>query len=284
MDPAFARRRLRDRLRRLREAAGFTQRQVAEAMEWSPSKVIRMESGNVGVSVTDLRVLLPHYGVEDADEVNQLISMARTAKSKPWWERYKSSVPAPAFFTYLAYEGNASVIRLFSPFRIPGLLQTEEYMREIFHSSGASEEAVDSRVELRLERQERLLQPSGPNLNFILDESVLRRPVRTKGTMRRQLTHLLESFEQPNITIRVMKYSDGIYPKCFAPYVILEFENTEEDLVLYLEENRTVKEGASDGPDEYSPADYLEVFFSLEQIASTDRTCDLLQEALRDFE
>ncbi|UXX98027.1 helix-turn-helix domain-containing protein (plasmid) [Streptomyces sp. AD2-2] len=279
---------MRDRLRRLREGAGFTQREVAEAMDWSNSKVIRIESGNVGISVTDLRALLQHYGLTDEAQANELIAMARAAKTRPWWERYKTSASSQPFLTYLSYEGNASILRIFSPFRIPGLLQTEEYMREVFESGGVSVEDADLRAELRLERQERMLRPDGPNLNFILDENTLRRPVRSNSTMRRQLTHLAEISANSSATIRVMRFSDGMYSKCFDPYVILEFESAEEDLVLYLENHRTIKEGSSEASsgvpsDGSSPSDYLEVFFGLEQIANTERTRDLLQDAARYF-
>ncbi|MFI0515846.1 helix-turn-helix domain-containing protein [Streptomyces sp. WSLK1-5] len=283
-DPVLQRRRLRDKLRRLREASGFTQKDVAEAMDWSPSKVIRIESGNVNISVTDLRALLQHYGVEDRAEVDELVTTARLAKQRPWWERYKNNLEHPAFFAYLSYEGQASIVRGFSPFRIPGLLQTEEYMNEIFESGGASESGANLRAELRLERQERLIRPDGPKLNFILDESVIRRPVRSRGVMRRQLAHLLELTESPNITLRVMEFSAGMYPLCFNPYLLLEFENSEQDLVVYLDEKKTIKEGnVDDLPDGSSPSEYLEAFFGLEQIARKDNARDLIRLAIDDF-
>nr|WP_239155650.1 helix-turn-helix transcriptional regulator [Streptomyces sp. SID14446] len=275
---------MRDRLRRLRESCSFTQKDVAEAMDWSPSKVIRIESGNVSISVTDLRILLQHYGVEDQAEVDELVTTARLAKMRPWWEKYKNNLDSPAFFAYLSYEGYASILRGFSPFRIPGLLQTEEYMTEIFESGGASESGALLRAELRIERQDRLMGPEGPQMNFILDESVIRRPVRSKGVMRRQLAHLLALEEKPNITIRVMELSAGMYPRCFNPYLLLEFESSEQDLVVYLEDNKTIKEGnAEDRPSGSSPSDYLEVFFGLEQIAHRENARDLLQRAIREF-
>ena len=69
--PAVARRRLRLALRRAREEKGFTQHQVAEEMEWSISKVMRIESGEVTVSVNDTRSLLTYLGITDSDEVSR---------------------------------------------------------------------------------------------------------------------------------------------------------------------------------------------------------------------
>ncbi|MGW7823493.1 helix-turn-helix domain-containing protein [Streptomyces puniciscabiei] len=283
MDPALQRRRLRDRLRRLREAIGYTQREVAEAMEWSPSKVIRIESGSVGISVSDCRILLQHYGVDPA-EAEEIVSMARDAKARPWWERFRNTVSSQPFLTYLSYEGHAQILRGYSPLRVPGLLQTEEYMHEIFQNAGVAESDASLRAELRVERQERMFRSDGPKLHFIIDESVIRRPVRTKTTMRRQLTHLKELVDRPNVTIRVMKFSDGMYPMFSVPYLILEFDSSEQDLVLYLEEKSTVREGSSEGSmDDTSPSHYLEIFFGLEQIAPTERTVDLIDNAIRDF-
>lgn len=291
-DPVLQRRRLRDKLRRLRESCDFTQKGVAEAMDWSPSKVIRIESGNVGISVTDLRILLQHYRVTDPLVVEDLVGIARAAKMRPWWEKYKNNL-SPAFLAYLSYEGHVSILRQFAPFRIPGLLQTEEYMYEVFESNRVadksgriSESDISLRAELRIERQERLLGPDGPELNFILDESVIRRPAKSRSVMRGQLHHLLEMTENPKVTLRVVPLSTGMYPKCFNPYSVLEFESTEQDLVVYLEDVnvKTIKEGyAEDAPDGYSPSDYLEVFFELEQVAPTTDARDLLEQAMEAF-
>ena len=54
-DPAVQRRLLRGELRRARNAAKLRQAEVAEAMDWSPSKLIRIEKGDVNVSTNDLR-------------------------------------------------------------------------------------------------------------------------------------------------------------------------------------------------------------------------------------
>jgi transcriptional regulator with XRE-family HTH domain len=59
------RRWLRTELREARRRAGFTQRQVASEMDWSPSKMLRIESGSVGISTTDLQALLRYYQVAD---------------------------------------------------------------------------------------------------------------------------------------------------------------------------------------------------------------------------
>jgi transcriptional regulator with XRE-family HTH domain len=87
-DPAIHHRRLRSELRNAREAMGMTQRDVAKAMDWSRSKLIGMESGAVKTSITDLRALLDHYGVDSA-QIASLVDIARAPREPTRWSIYK---------------------------------------------------------------------------------------------------------------------------------------------------------------------------------------------------
>ena len=80
--PAVARRRVRLAVREAREAKDFTQGQVAEAMEWSLSKVMRIETGEVTVSPNDLRPLLAHLGITDKARVDELVRDAKLSRSR----------------------------------------------------------------------------------------------------------------------------------------------------------------------------------------------------------
>ncbi len=128
-DPAILRRRLRSELRKARDTAGMTQRDVAVAMDWSQSKLIRIESGAVNISTNDLRALLGHYSV-DSDRSNALVDIARAAREPTPWSIYKD-VATPEYIAFLGYEASASIIRNFEPLLVPGLLQTEEYARTV---------------------------------------------------------------------------------------------------------------------------------------------------------
>ncbi len=146
-DPVLSRRHLVSTLQQLREAAGLTQRQVAEALEWSMSKVARIESGTVRVSTTDLRALLGLYGA--TDEAARLTAMARLARRRPWFAVYEHARD-PGFTAFLGYEGAASEIREFQTLTVPGLLQTEDYATAILEANLASH--IEERRELRLKR------------------------------------------------------------------------------------------------------------------------------------
>src|SRR3954471_709174 len=90
VSPTVARRRLRLALREAREKAKLTQQEVAEQMEWSLSKVIRIESGDVSIAPNDLRPLLAYLGVKDRTLVNELLAFAKIARTRQhaaWYQK-----------------------------------------------------------------------------------------------------------------------------------------------------------------------------------------------------
>lgn len=235
--PTIQRSRLRAELRRARREAGLTQEQVAEAMDWSLSKLIRIEGGTVNVSTTDLRALLAHYQITDPKEVDSLVALARAARERSWANAYKEII-SPQYLSYIEYESSASIIRQFEPMVIPSLLQTEEYMRVIVGAMGATSEREDMLVQLRLRRQELLEQDRQPELYFVMDEAVVRRHVGGADAMRRQLGHLLTMAGRDNITIEIVPFSAGYHPGMRGPLVLFEFPDARDDDVLYLENSR----------------------------------------------
>lgn len=273
----IARRRLRDALRRLREAAGFTQRQVAEEMDWSLSKLIRIEAGQVTVSTTDLRALLQHYGVSEPDEVGRLVTLAKSVRERAWWSVYKT-VTTPTHLAFVAYESSASVIRNFEPLLIPGLLQTPEYAREILRMEGLDN--LDDHVELRMARQDLLTRDDGPEVHFIMDHAVIRRAVGGPAVMRRQLRHILELAKSPRVTVRIVPWWAGLYSRYRISYAYLEFPNPDDPDVLFLEQPTDILITVEGAPDR-APSEYLAAFWEAEQLASVALGTALLEEAVQ---
>lgn len=279
-DPTIHRRRLRSELRKAREASGKTQRETAGAMDWSMSKLIRIESGDVRVSTNDLRALLAYYEVPP-QRVIQLVEVARAAREPARWSRYRD-VASPEFLTFLGYESSAAIIRNFEPTLVPGLLQTEEYARAVI-SAVEPPQKTDALVDLRVERQEILVRENPPDLHFVLDESVIRHLVGGADVMRRQLAQLRELAEQPHIHVRVIRFENGMYPRMRIPYVLFEFEAPEDEDVLYVE-NATgellVRENLTAGNEQDGPVGFLQSFWQLEQLAPVEETPGILERAL----
>jgi Domain of unknown function (DUF5753) len=270
----------------------MTQGAAAKAMDWSVSKLIRIEAGTVAISVNDLRALLNHYGVTKEKQVDTLVDMARSARQSSWLSAYKD-VAGDVFLTYLGYETGATRSYGFEPVFVPGLLQTEEYALEVLRVIRGSKDPqrIDRLVELRLARQERILSAAdGVKLNFLLDESVIRRTVGGPDVMRRQVGYLLDATERDNLTIRILPFTCGLYRSMRVPFVVLEFADNEDEAILYLEYPQGEEliredgpydaEGGADPADPTAPPTYLQIFSELQQLTSEDETLDILRAAL----
>jgi transcriptional regulator with XRE-family HTH domain len=284
-DPAVHRRRLRSELRKAREAAGMTQRDVARAMEWSLSKLLRIESGAVSISTNDLRVLLTHYGVADQPRVDELLKLARASRERSWWSIYRD-VANPETISFLGFESSASIIRNFQPLLVPGLLQTEEYAREVIRTiegPDVSGRRLSELLELRMERQDVLVREVAPHLHFIIDEAVIRRVVGGPEVMLRQLRHVRDAMEKPNTTVRVVPFSQGLYPAMRVGYVMFEFPDAEDENILYIENPRgemIIRESSPEEEDEGTSVKYLEIFWELEQLAPKERAPAAIDDAI----
>jgi transcriptional regulator with XRE-family HTH domain len=262
-ESAALRRRLTVELKRLRGQAKLTQRQVADSLDWSPSKVIRIEQGTVRIGVTDLQALLRLYGVSDSDVISELTAMARDSKKLPFTE-YREVVSAETL-RYFQYEANALIIRQVHALLVPGLLQIEEYSRAVLETFGARPEAAEKIVDSRKERQELFDQSEPPEAFFILDEAVLRRAVGGKKTMSRQIDHLVEMSRRPDITIQVVPFSVGAHSAMQGPFVHLEFPAENDPDVIFVE--NTLGDTIF-RDDEEITAQYREQFWVLEDLAA----------------
>jgi transcriptional regulator with XRE-family HTH domain len=240
--PTVGRRRLRVALRKARDAVGLTQDQVAGQMEWSLSKVIRIENGTVGISTNDLRALLRLYEVTDDAEVQEFLALARTARRRGWWNAYKDAFPA-AFTEFMGLEADAAVHRYFQSVAVPGIMQTEAYARAMVLATAPHDlrdDEFESMVKARLMRQQGVLDRAAPpKILAILDESVIRRIVGDRTVMRDQLASLIAFARRPTITIRILPFSAGPHPVMAGGSLVLEFADAADDPVLYVENAMT---------------------------------------------
>lgn len=275
-DPAVQRRRLRIELRALRKRSGHTQRDVAEAMDWSPSKLIRIENGDVRITPIDLRALLAYYGVRDSERVESLVDMARSSRQDLWAE-FRDVHTGP-WLTFLGYESSASVMRTFDTLFIPGILQTEEYALAVYAARAVPLEVAERRWEARLRRQSLHERDEPPEMYFIVDESTLRRQVGGTRVMHRQLEYLRELGDLSHITVRVVPFTVGAYFSLGRPFVHLEFPDASDDDLLHIED---FAGGVTMRDDVEATSDAVENFLKLEDIAlTTQQTRRMLDELI----
>jgi len=235
--PTVPRRLLGAQLRRLREERGITLEDAGNVIRASGSKMSRLETGRVGFKDRDITDLLTFYEVTDEQQCDALRKLARNASAHGWWHDYSDVLPA-WFAAYVGLEEAATSIRTYEIQFVPGLLQTEDYARAVtllgHHGAPAAE--IEQRVGLRMARQVLLAEPRPMHLWAVLDEAVLRRPAGRPGVMRRQLQHLLEAAERPNVTIQVIPFAAGAHAAAGGPFSILRFAERDLPDVVYLEQ------------------------------------------------
>ena len=224
------------KLRRLRTDMGLSRKEAAEAIRASEWKIHRLENGQVGFKERDVIDLLRLYGVIDPDEVDAFVVLSREANTPGWWQNYGDVLPQ-WFRAYVDLESAATLIRTNEGQFIPGLLQTDDYMRAVVsgaHLDNSSEE-VGRRVRLRLARQTLLTREHPPRIWAVVDEAALRRPVGGREVMRGQLERLIDATKLPNVTLQILPFATGAHCAMVGAFSILRFADQELPDVVYLE-------------------------------------------------
>jgi hypothetical protein len=224
-------------LRAARDSAEFTQERAAESLDWSLSKLIRIEAGSVGISTTDIRAMLQLYKVVEPAEINQFVSLARLTRQRDWLAPFKEYLPA-AYLAYIGLEREADRLRFFQPAVVPGILQTAAYGAAVTRATALADDAdlrSEASDEVRQQRQQHLLEgPRAPAIDVLLDEAVLHRVFGSRAILDEQLSHLVGLGAAPHITLRVLPFTAGVNT-VGGPFVILEFNDDADADAVYLE-------------------------------------------------
>lgn len=218
-------------LRRLREQVGLTLEEAAPKLDWSVSKLGRIEHGQQGVDVHGVRSMLDLYDIGGA-QWTEIIELTRAARQKGWWHAYGLSNAG-----FLALEADAAVLYDYNLAFVPGLLQTPNYARAVFRGSPQPRTAaeLDRAVKIRLFRQRRLTEDPPLELVAIVDETALRRPIGGVEVMRDQLRHLVTQAALPSVCFQVVPISVGAYQGMNGSFTVLGFAEPDEPAIAYLE-------------------------------------------------
>jgi transcriptional regulator with XRE-family HTH domain len=229
--PTIRRRELGTVLKALRAERGWTAEHVATALEISPSKLSRLETGQRGASARDINALSDLYGVGQ-EERQRLLDLARAGKQRAWWQPL--GLP---YSTYMGLEAEATAIFDYGLGIIPGLLQGPDYARAVVRATEPAlpPQAVEQRVQGRMTRQQLLFRADGPRFEAVVDESVLHRVVGSPDVMRAQLQRLLELSTLPGVTLRVIRYEAGALPAGNNKFIILSFAQPTVADVVFIE-------------------------------------------------
>jgi transcriptional regulator with XRE-family HTH domain len=242
VSPTVARRRVRLAVREARELMGKTQLEVAEEMEWSLSKVIRIENGDVSISPNDLRPLLSYLGIKDRSRVADLIADAKTARARThvsWWQEPKFRDLSDVLRRYFEYESVATAIRTYSIRYIPGPLQLPEHAVALTGSldDELSESLITQVVEARRRRRESVMSRLGKTLTFftVLDQAVFMRSTGGAVSFSKQLSDLHSLATQGLVRIRMLPFSLDIPIANNASFDLLSLSGLEGNEIMYRE-------------------------------------------------
>ncbi|MFI8083457.1 helix-turn-helix domain-containing protein [Kitasatospora sp. NPDC086009] len=187
-----------EELRFYRELGGYTQEELGKLLHCNRTNITRYESG---------KRRMPPESVEEADQL-----MGTGGLLKRLWDRvdWNAEIEHPDWFqNHADMESEAVAVRVFQHSVVHGLLQCREYARAVFEASDAAgnPELIEERTAARLGRQKRFLDPDGPLLVAILDESAIRTVFGGSKVMMRQMEHLLKVAQLPNVIIQVAPFA-----------------------------------------------------------------------------
>ncbi|WP_066938774.1 helix-turn-helix domain-containing protein [Microtetraspora fusca] len=193
-------------LRRLREEAHLSGKELAERLGWQASKVSRIENARQTATEDDVVTWGQAVGAVP-DTVDDLIERARglVERHDSWRQRHRSGLAALQE-DLRDLESRTRTFRAFEPGIVIGLLQTAEYARNIFTRVRRLYEAtddIDAAIRVRMQRQEILYDPAR-SFRFVLPEAVLRYRFAPLDVMRGQMDRLLAVTTLPNVEFGVI--------------------------------------------------------------------------------
>ncbi|MET8141437.1 helix-turn-helix transcriptional regulator [Sphaerisporangium sp. NPDC005288] len=196
-------------LRRHRQAAELTQRQLGERIGYSDSLVAMVESCKRAPSRQFAELCDRALGLDG--------TMARLYAATTWRT-------APDYLRpWLEEEQDATGLRTWQPTLVPGLLQTKAYAREILATwPGIGAEELEERLAGRMERQTMFNGEMPPDFTVVIDEDVISHVIGDTKIMREQLTHLLEIARHPQVTLQVVPYAARPHCGAMGGFIIAE--------------------------------------------------------------
>ncbi|MBF6519744.1 DUF5753 domain-containing protein [Nocardia farcinica] len=237
--PTVAGRELSVRIRRQAADRAVTASQMARWLSVSPQYFSQIMQGKGTFTEEKLVLLLDRLEFEP-DERDDLLALRGIAKMRNPYAEY-SALYDDALLQLFGLEAGADAIRSFEIAVVPGLLQTEDYIRAIMRSAVADARPteVEQRVRVRLRRQQFLTGPAGGRLRAIVGQSALMYEVGGPEVHGAQLRHLLELPGKLGeaVELRVVPFEAGgtLASLNSATFHLLDFASPRLPTVAWLE-------------------------------------------------
>lgn len=292
---------LRELLVEYRKRAGLTQADVIRELDWSESKIHRVENGPQLPQTSDVIAMLALFGIT-GEAGEDVVQLARDSKGKTFSSTYKRVISRD-FGAYLDYELYADKILSYETKFVPGQVQQGDYAMSVLryvgeHKSDEAEEIAKLRRDLREDRATKLIEdPDGPEIFFIIDEGALHHAFGGEDAgWTHRYDSMLRVFKRldecntivregvkdlnPRISIQIVPFEYGAYKPYRGPFVILDFDATDVSGRHYTEKPRVYLENPTSEvftADQKLVEEYSDMFARLRQdIPGPEVTSDIL--------
>jgi len=254
------------RLRQARADAGLSVRALGIKANIPFSQISKWETGSAIPSIDQVTAVVYAAGVSPED-MREILAIARRVHEPDWLTVGVTGLPTQ--LTGVMECENAAVhIVEWSPFAVPGLLQTNDYIRTARSVSGWTGSELGIRVMVQGGRQDVVKRRANPVLfDAFIGEAVLFEQTGSQEMRRDQLHYLLEMSNRSNITIQLVPLRREWHPGFAGPFVLYSFPDASP--VVYFEHHSS---GAFVN-DEHDIAEYEKAVDWLHRIAlSPDET------------
>lgn len=190
-------------LRAVRLASGKEAKAVARSALMSPSKLSKIENARLTPSVTDVERILTAVGVSASAKIEYMSAAREAASETTAWRHLRRSGAHKGQYAAQALDAQMSMLRLFQPALVPGLLQTPEYIRAILRRHDFGADVLARTIAGRLERQG-ILYDTTKSLRFVVTEPVLRWQIISPQMMAGQIDRIISLSRLSHVDIRVV--------------------------------------------------------------------------------
>jgi transcriptional regulator with XRE-family HTH domain len=204
-------------LRRHREAAGLTLKQLGGILNYTGSLVGQIETAR--------KVPTPEFS-ERADAAlgtdglfSRLVELVLRSRLPAWFQQVAE------------LEMRATEVCSFQTHMVLGLLQTQGYAQAVLGALDRSD--LEDRTAVRLARQRVFEKGEPPVFWAVLSEAALHLEIGGPEVMREQLAHLLSFESNPRLNIQVLPFSAGAHPGLQGSFDVYRFST--DPTIVYTE-------------------------------------------------
>lgn len=229
------RRQLGNRLKRLRLEAGKSHEDVAAAQIASPTKMWRIETGQIAVKPGDVWALARLYNLPN-DVTDALVNMAQGTRDDGWWEEYGASVPE-WLGLYSGLEGVATGVYAYHGELVVGLLQTPDYARAVISTDDSlDEKTIEARVTFRMNRRKTVLERDVPgHVSVVLGAAAMNLVVGSPRVLRAQVEYLQVLSDGGQIDVKILPWSAGAHEAMKGAFTILDFDGSDDPSLIHVD-------------------------------------------------